>query len=962
MPGENKVQLEASLSVEKLVSDLQQAKQDMTALKGEVETSNKKIKEGFDQSASSVRNLSSELQQTLGRIEAQKTVIQKLNAELDSLRKNNTAGFDDTKLKSYQEQIKKLEVELAALKTQGSAAVTSITTVGTESTKTGGLLSNLLSQVKNLAGGFGLLTVAGPIINFITTSVKEMWEEFTNARGKIIDAAKEFNSFADAADGVRARVDELTKSLAYIDKLGKINLDIDFGKGLKADLLDLNAQFVESQNTMLGLANEEKRALENVSKAREHFFEKASQDDKDLLSEFNGNEKAAAELMSENGKKLVAIILDQTNALTTVRAAQSDTEKKQNIIHAQIQLTHKEIDEKALKDAEDAAKKRKAQADKELAELEARAKRIADLERQLAQLRVDAMDEGRQKDIAQENARFNAAINSLQVLRENSKTSARERELIDQIEQQQRINHRKKLLEIDQKYYRDVIKAFESAQKEVDDLLLTDREKEIKSITDKYAKAIADIGIARKKLLEIGNPDTLGKSGISNASIINAAADLQISQLTEAQRKAQDEVNKKYDLKRLDEAEKLSLALNDIFKVQGVDQERLTEIREINSLNIIIEYAKRKIEVLKAAGADQNKLQIAQLEKVIEDAQLKLEGIKKNKDIDLFSFLGIDKDSAKRIKEVVDGVSKLGEVVASTLQPFIDAYDQKIKAIDDLISKLDEQISAQESAVEHEKQLAEQGYANNLAIEEQRLKDLQKQRDEELEQEKKLQEEKKKLQKAQIFADGIAQGSNLITAATDIFKVLAKLGPIGVVLAIATIGTMLSGFIAAKAAALKAVDQGSPKFAEGGGLLLDGASHAEGGIKLIDSKTGKVKGEAQRNEYGYFFKDGKRVKEKYEPLLNAINKDELSNWKITPSGISFDYEQSPHLATGGDHRPSSPTKPSRSDILLERIAVSNEKLLQREEDRESVEEKADKTIIRKGKHTRIIHKGNAGPI
>lgn len=116
--------------------------------------------------------------------------------------------------------------------------------------------------------------------------------------------------------------------------------------------------------------------------------------------------------------------------------------------------------------------------------------------------------------------------------------------------------------------------------------------------------------------------------------------------------------------------------------------------------------------------------------------------------------------------------------------------------------------------------------------------------------------------------DTAVQVSNLITAASQIFAVLASLGPVGVGIAIATIATMTAAFAATKIKAFQMVNDQQQSFGEGG--WIDGDSHEKGGVKYrrVDGKPGSV--ELEGGEHV----TNKRSAAKYADILDAINDDD----------------------------------------------------------------------------------------
>lgn len=173
-----------------------------------------------------------------------------------------------------------------------------------------------------------------------------------------------------------------------------------------------------------------------------------------------------------------------------------------------------------------------------------------------------------------------------------------------------------------------------------------------------------------------------------------------------------------------------------------------------------------------------------------------------------------------------------------------------------------------EDRLDEEKDLREQGLANNVETVEAELAEKKKARDEEIKQQEELQAKQANLARLQLVVDTAVQASNLITSATNIFKALSSIPFIGIPLAISTIALMTGAFVAAKVKAFQLVNDQKQSFGEGG--YIDGPSHKQGGRKYraIDG-TGLV--ELEGGEYV----TNRESTAKYGDLLEAINSNEI---------------------------------------------------------------------------------------
>lgn len=225
---------------------------------------------------------------------------------------------------------------------------------------------------------------------------------------------------------------------------------------------------------------------------------------------------------------------------------------------------------------------------------------------------------------------------------------------------------------------------------------------------------------------------------------------------------------------------------------------------------------------------------------------------------DFLKGMGLDNDTANEV------VNSFGSLVSAYTGMIDELIAQKQRHIDELTS----QIEKEQALLDKELSAQEKGYANNVAAEQTKIEALKAERQKEIDDMKALQKQKEAVKKAEIISDSIFQGQNLITSATNIFKAFSAIPFIGVPLAIAAIATMFGAFAAAKVQAFKMASE-SPQFDEGGGLELIGPDHAQGGLDVVERRTGKTKANVRGGEYMYVFKHtGAKA---FEPVFDAIN-------------------------------------------------------------------------------------------
>jgi hypothetical protein len=226
----------------------------------------------------------------------------------------------------------------------------------------------------------------------------------------------------------------------------------------------------------------------------------------------------------------------------------------------------------------------------------------------------------------------------------------------------------------------------------------------------------------------------------------------------------------------------------------------------------------------------------------------------------LMKTLGVTEEELGKIKSALDKASGLlKDFALNQLSEQIKLRDEQIKINQEIVSEQEDKIKNLEAQLEEELQLQKDGLANNVDAIRQQIADEQNAKNAALENEKRIQEERKKLALAQLALDSATQVSDLITASTEIFKSLAFLGPIGVGIAVATIGLMIGSFISAKAKAVQAINQG---FKEGGYT----------GNDAVDEVVGSV--------HGQEFVSTAKTTKKHRPLLEAMHKEDYSRLTI----------------------------------------------------------------------------------
>jgi hypothetical protein len=696
----------------------------------------------------------------------------------------------------------------------------------------------------------------------------------------LVSKIKDWTSSTDDAEGAQKRLSDAT------EKLNK-NLDDQLGfldqENKKRQLL-LKIAGANEQALLDDRVNARKQEIEAIRSASD---ERAKAFAKEIKNFEKGSEQ-------------------YNNAILKLREDQDTYRKKEialaNETDLDILQNKSEAADKARKIAEDSDKKladkRKENEQKRKQDAIEANKRLIELEKELAKARLDAMAEGRAKDIATENTNSSIAITDLKNRKAADGTTPAEKEKLNQLIRLEESNHLGRLMAIEMQYYVDAKQAFDDAQESISQVILGDQAKEEAELTKRYDTLIKVARDAQAKLqaeIEAGN----GKPGDELAI---AAQEDAITALNAFQLKEREDLQVKFKVKAIKEANELSQAQIDILVKDGISQKALEDLKTQMKLEAVIDGAEKEMAVLEATGDAKYALEIALLKKTIQVAKGELEAEAKNGGgFNLFSLLGLGDLDENTKQDLISGFTSITNSVTDVWNAGVQA---RIDAQQRLVDELTRQLEEQESIVDREKELMEAGYANNYTLEEKKLEDLKRRNESEKEELKKQQESQQKFAAAQRIIQGTVTAINLVVAASNYFAQGSKYGPIaGTILALAAIATMFATFIGAKS---KAADVG--KYRYGGGLDMTGSrrSHEEGGINLVDNKTGETLAEAEGGEYAFIFKDGRKAK-KLLPLFESINKNQLPG-STYEDLISFS------------------NRPQLNDGVLEKIAdLSNQK-------------------------------------
>jgi DNA repair exonuclease SbcCD ATPase subunit len=349
---------------------------------------------------------------------------------------------------------------------------------------------------------------------------------------------------------------------------------------------------------------------------------------------------------------------------------------------------------------------------------------------------------------------------------------------------------------------------------------------------------------ANKKILELKKKQAdkefeIAKKGISNeVELLKLRADLQTARINAEEVPEGSSKLQQLNFEKVKQEALLKIKLDSAIASLDIKEKQL-EAEAQAEINAAPEQAaaiKERLALQKDILFQETQNTVSQINNEISKLW---DGSKK---FDLAELLGLTKEQFDQVKaslrtfinETAEAFSSIFDLQQAQLDRELNVNQQKIDASKELIDQKNSEVDELESKLDREKSLLDQGLANNtdainrqIAIRNEEIEAEKARQQQLLEEEKRINAEKQRIAKQQAIVDTIAQGSNLITASTDIYKSLAPLGPVGIGLAIGTITAMITSFLTAKARIFSSVNDGG--FAEGG-YTGDGGKYDEAGV------------------------------------------------------------------------------------------------------------------------------------
>lgn len=785
----------------------------------------------------------------------------------------------------------------------------------------------------------------------VTAVMEEMSGVIKDLRSNFLDEIKAVDSNIQTLIDLNSTEKERQKALSelnqkYPEILAKYDQEklrlediIQLQKDLKTSILErLKAERLDESRRQLQLD------LEDAAKASAFapLNSKSSQAEQTANLQANLRSKALQDFAERNAiivkasEDLAAIdseILQIQGDTAEQQKAIEEARKKELAISKELQgLTDKQLREiLKSKDAEEIRKKlateilkaRTAEANRNAAnkeDLEKAAKAmekyrdaVAKAAQDLQKLKVEGEQDPFRKLASERDFALNQSLIMFNELREQAKEVGADITEIESLETQTR-------LAIDRDYYRQLRELQkEQREKNLAEFLEQSRIKaelngqavtgRIRSNGANTTEELTQVAIleASRTQLQVELTKTIETFGAFAVESLEAQRNYNqaVSDL-EAAKQANRE-------SALDRQEDLLLQEVDLIRRSGDSTLTLEEFKDKKRLEIQLEFARMRLDLLTAEGFGEGSIEVKQVKSVIAAYENALANLGKSTILDqlkdkLASVFKIDRD-------VLDeSLQAFGTVFGNLNDLIADNTEFQIQNQERILDGIREQIQATEEAIRTEQEDKAKGYAANVDSKERELLDLRN-------REKQHQAELLKLQKSnlkqKLVTDSLSQISSLITMVSNVVAAESGKGLLGIATGLAAITGFLVMFKSYKNQARSLAQQQA--FFKGGKIPAEGYTDMGGGRGHRVEGTGIIVGGGEmivnrgttqiHDDFLQDLNDGK-----YDHLdLNALlagNKREPV--RILPSSISRDLarkvSESNERSIQAKHRMESQTK------------------------------------------------------
>lgn len=789
-------------------------------------------------------------------------------------------------------------------------------------------------------------------------------------------------ALGDDTEDTKEQVDDLIGSLEELDKIRAIiqnrrKLDLEFERqyqDLISGDIDLNERLgIIAKRTQEDLV-ENAGLINNARRAQaaeyELMFDRVASVDKDLIAsaervkvalEEAGDDvqakfEALAGFAQEAKKNLEGDDLAGVNTLIDALRERIVAEEghlnDRRAINARFTLDQaKAFEEQARKDQEELEKRRKAAEDnyRELLKLR------SDFDREVEQLARNAESAARDGRIAELEYQADLAAKNGQLQQEkefrDQILAEQEATALAQVDQlRENLERKLAVIKLNETLGVEAVKKLGEAQRRaLEDQLIAD----------------GNVTLSTEQLEQFENlkllvQEEFGRKRVALAIRIEQSL-MDVEDQAIKDQLAALRTRQEYAEAQLENAEGDAEKIKQILLDNGVEQvEGVRDVEEAK-LAILIQYAEQQIAILEATGSQQDAIVAEQLRRTIAKAK---EATTSGPLIDWKTILGLNDQELQSIQNSAQSIQASYNTI---IQGALFAINAEIEGIDRVISERERNIQDLETQWQREQDLSEQGLANNKQrlqeqIEAQRAA-LQKDR----EQRRQALEERKRIAKQQLAVDAAIQGSKLLLSTAQIIESLTSdFGWAGLIAAAAAVAALFALFSSyqAKSKAISSQNDFAGSFAEGTPWL----------------ERGKYK--PGRDTIPIMADEGERIiprsdNEKHWHILEGLrkgDKDQLRKGILeTAEAFGLDTVDMPRIDRGLSGRIRKNYERAEEDRVakmidrhmhqaLDRIAASNEELLERERKRKTrtAYREGDVIIEEQGDTVRYVKTGKQG--
>lgn len=924
MPDEYIIPL--SIDVAGVISKSTQAKASLTELGDAAKKASTDAKSGFDSAAQSATKMGNNVVDSSNKLSQQITTIERLKLTMQQLSAVRDLTFDTAKIKAYNLQIQQLQSQITQLSNVGKVGFDSLgNSINTASEKTGKFeaaiarvtnVSNIGATVVNRLNrqiiGLGISFLGGIIgakaiealIEYISNldifnskagvaqaNLKNLNEVSQNAAKQYGEQSTNLRILYEATQDVTnsehdrlLAAQELQKEFPSL--FGNIKTEAILN-GSAADAYDRatvaileNAKAKAALNKIQELAGKQLEADQQIQKIQNAESNEALRSAQQLAKVLQEGDATQGRAPVAPDKALQAGFDPTVNGfITAIRQRATDAIKVQQqnktILQSQIDFLtsfaggDKKIAEALI--AGDKLPKTKDDSADILAKRKALLDQLAKLQNDYTAAQIAGIEDAETKEVALNDVGYQNKVNTLK---------RQQQDLIDQL----KANKIPSLAPLIQENIRELslVIAAETEKGEQDSQAIIAKYQALRLKAQQ--DSIRAIGVLLKDETQArvdavnANYDKVIAESKKNGSL---TTDYE-KKLAQQRQSDISDVESKAILDRLTQENELQVAF---IESQGRRPGELQATFSLEQQRAIlandIAFQQKRIAVLSATLALNGSLTPDQT-KQLSDAAKKLNTDQgqdaSNKEADkanIFKQLGIDNDTEANIIKYGNAASQIGKITSDLFSNLAQGAENQVNAIQKQIDAINTLLQADQNAVDKQQSLYDKGRANSLDAAKKQLADDQAQKAALLKNQENAQKKAQELQKAQLVADTIAQTSNLITAATEIYKSVSVIPVIGPALAFAAVAAMFAGFAVAKVTAFNAVN-GATQTAEEGGVA-GGDRHSSGGNKYIsmDGKDANIL-EIERGERIFSRKNS----EKHRKLFEAIQNNDFSKLDI----------------------------------------------------------------------------------